>query len=158
MFPHHLGIIHLAGSVGSQAQLLCENPMQYPLFLPVVLPLYLSMVSSFMHDIEDTYHHHLWNTTRHNSTSSMNFTGIMNNNELKNLSSPTPSNSSSPCDVTAALTSITRYKIMFSNSCNEAVDMVSHELQNKSISTSFRSSKGIVPWPPIPYKIIDFFV
>lgn len=42
------GIVHLAGSTGGNAEILCDNPLQYPIFLPAVLPLYLSTVASYM--------------------------------------------------------------------------------------------------------------
>lgn len=42
-----LGIVHFAGAVKSDANRLCEDPLQYPVFLPSVLPLYLSIVNSF---------------------------------------------------------------------------------------------------------------
>ena len=157
------GIIHLAGSVGVQAQLLCENPMQYPLFLPAVLPLYLSMVSSFMHHVHDTFHY-LWNNTTHSihnsrsiSTGSISNESSYYNVHWKNISSPSSSWSLPPSgwDIPVALTSTINHKILFSNSCNEAVDMVSQELKNRSISTLFRFSKGLLAWPPPPYKIIE---
>lgn len=47
-----LGIIHLAGSTGGNAEILCDNPLQYPVFLPVVLPLYLSTVASYMQYVQ----------------------------------------------------------------------------------------------------------
>jgi hypothetical protein len=149
--------------------------MQYPLFLPAVLPRYLIMVSTFMHHIHETYHY-LWNSTTRSmynmsSSISTNFTGSMNNGSHSseysvNLTSLAQVNSSLPppplpvaeLDIPAALASIIQHKILFSNSCNEAVEMVSQELKNRNFSTSFRSSKGLLPWPPSPYKIIEYWV
>lgn len=41
------GIVHFAGTTGGQAERLCQDPLQYPLFHRAVIPLYLSVVSSF---------------------------------------------------------------------------------------------------------------
>lgn len=54
--PHHtvnflkdgaLGIVHFAGTTGGNAERLCQDPMQYPLFSTAVIPLYLSIVHSY---------------------------------------------------------------------------------------------------------------
>ena len=46
-----LGIIHFAGTTGGDAELLCRNPLQYPMLLPSATPLYLSMVASYMNKL-----------------------------------------------------------------------------------------------------------
>lgn len=41
------GIIHFAGTTGGDAERLCQDPLQYPLFSAAVMPLYLSVVHAF---------------------------------------------------------------------------------------------------------------
>jgi hypothetical protein len=42
-----LGVVHFAGSTRADAELLCREPLQYPLFLTGAVPLFLSVAHSF---------------------------------------------------------------------------------------------------------------
>mmetsp|Transcript_3427 Transcript_3427/g.5139 ORF Transcript_3427/g.5139 Transcript_3427/m.5139 type:complete len:262 (+) Transcript_3427:122-907(+) len=112
-----LGIVHLAGSTGGNAEILCDNPLQYPIFLPAVLPLYLSTVASYMRYI------------MHRTTAG-----------------------TSPFLPNISEADIMRVKYRFSNSCNEAVEIVAKELASKSLSVRYNAGKGRFSWPPLPYR------
>lgn len=94
--------------MGDRAEILCENPLQYPLFLPAVVPLYLSVVSSYMRRVKDKLDGYF-------------FEGNFSQNN---------------------------FKFQFSNSCNEAVEIVKAELKSKTISVSYNPGRGRFIWPP----------
>ncbi len=41
------GIVHLAGTTHGDAEMLCREPLKYPVFLSAVVPLYLSVMASY---------------------------------------------------------------------------------------------------------------
>eukprot|EP01038_Epipyxis_sp_PR26KG_P015900 gene15900-21563_t len=47
-----LGILHFAGMIGGDAELLCRYPLQYPILLSAALPLFLSSVHSFINSCQ----------------------------------------------------------------------------------------------------------
>lgn len=115
-FELNAGIVHLAGSTGGNAEILCDNPLQYPIFLPAVLPLYLSTVASYMRYVKQ---------------------------RIAAVTSQLQSNVSVP--------DIIMIKYKFTNSCNEAVELVTKELALKSLSVRYNVGKSNFNWPPPQY-------
>ena len=51
-----IGIVHFAGTTHGDAEMLCHEPLRYPLYLSAAMPLYLSIVASFQRSYPNSSH------------------------------------------------------------------------------------------------------
>jgi lipopolysaccharide biosynthesis glycosyltransferase len=113
------GIVHFAGTTGGNAEVLCKDPMQYPLLANAAMPLYLSIIHSY------------------NNTAQKRVLG--SSGDLQDNMNDTK--------VNGDIDSIS-WQWRYGSVCADAVDFLKRGLKKDKITVKFNPGAGQFTWPP----------